>query len=290
VIASMTGFARAQGEYGDSSWIWEVKSVNSRGLDIRMRLPSGNDDVEVAARAAIGQVFKRGSISASLNLQRNGGEASLQVNRAFLRQLIDIAREMGHETPHIESLFGVRGVVEPQETALDEEAEAARRKAYQETFEQALKALHAARGDEGRKLLVLLEARLAEIEALIVAAEAAANARQDTAKDRLAAQVAALLEATNVVPEERLAQELALIAVKGDVLEELDRLKAHVAQARELIGEGEAIGRRLDFLCQEFNREANTLCSKSNDVAMTRIGLDLKAVIDQLREQVQNVE
>ena len=290
MIASMTGFAREQGEFGDSTWIWEVKSVNSRGLDIRMRLPPGNDDVEIAARAAVAKVFKRGSINATLNLQRNGGEAPLQINRAFLQQLIDVAREIGHETPHVEPLFGVRGVVEPQESTLDEAAEEGRRKAYMESFARALAALHASRGDEGRKLLVLLEARLAEMEALVVAAEAAANARQETARERLAAQVAALLEATNAVPEERLAQELALVAVKTDVLEEIDRLKAHIAQARELIGEGDAVGRRFDFLCQEFNREANTLCSKSNDVAMTRIGLDLKAVIDQLREQVQNVE
>ena len=290
MIASMTGFAREQGELGDAAWVWEVKSVNSKGLDIRIRLPSGNDDVELAARAAIAGIFKRGSINASLTLQRNGGENPLQVNREFLQHLIDVSRELGHETPHVEALFGVRGVVEPREAVVDEAADKARRAAFLETFTAALESLRAARGDEGRKLQIVLESRLAEIEALVVAAEVAANTRQETAKERLAGQVAALLETTTAGPEDRLAQELALLAVKGDVLEEIDRLKAHIAQARELLGESVAIGRRLDFLCQEFNREANTLCSKSNDVAMTRVGLELKAVIDQLREQVQNVE
>lgn len=290
MLASMTGFARERGELADTAWEWEVKSVNSRGLDIRTRLPAGNDDVELAVRDAIGKMFKRGSINASLNLQRNSGESALQVNRAFLQQLLDVAREMGSGTPQVEALFGVRGVVEPQEAVRDEAAEEACRKAFLESFSRALEALQAARLSEGRKLLVMLEARVSEMETLVVAAETAANARQESARDRLAIHVAALLEATNVVSEDRLAQELALLAVKNDILEEIDRLKAHIAQARELLGEGTAIGRRLDFLCQEFNREANTLCSKSNDIAMTRIGLDLKATIDQLREQVQNVE
>ncbi len=290
MLASMTGFARERGELDGTAWEWEIKSVNARGLDIRIRLPGGNDDVELAARAAIGKMFKRGSINASLNLQRNSGESSLQVNRAFLQELIDVAREMGREDPQVETLFGVRGVVEPQEAERNEDEEAACREAFLKSFSVALDALKAARLSEGRKLRVMLEARLSEMEALVVAAEAAANERQESARDRLASQVAAMLEATNVVTEERLAQELAILAVKGDILEEIDRLKAHIAQAWELLGEGTAVGRRLDFLCQEFNREANTLCSKSNDIAMTRIGLDLKATIDQLREQVQNVE
>ena len=290
MLASMTGFARERGELNGTAWEWEIKSVNARGLDIRIRLPGGNDDVELAARAAIGKMFKRGSINASLNLQRNSGESSLQVNRAFLQELIDVAREMGREDPQVETLFGVRGVVEPQEAERNEDEEAACREAFLKSFSVALDALKAARLSEGRKLRVMLEARLSEMEALVVAAEAAANERQESARDRLASQVAAMLEATNVVTEERLAQELAILAVKGDILEEIDRLKAHIAQAWELLGEGTAVGRRLDFLCQEFNREANTLCSKSNDIAMTRIGLDLKATIDQLREQVQNVE
>ena len=213
MLASMTGFARERGELNGTAWEWEIKSVNARGLDIRIRLPGGNDDVELAARAAIGKMFKRGSINASLNLQRNSGESSLQVNRAFLQQLIDVAREMGREDPQVETLFGVRGVGEPQEAERNEDEEAACREAFLKSFSVALDALKAARLSEGRKLRVMLEARLSEMEALVVAAEAAANERQESARDRLASQVAAMLEATNVVTEERLAQELAIHCV-----------------------------------------------------------------------------
>ncbi len=285
----MTGFARTQGQQGADSWIWEVKCVNARGLDVRLRLPHGNDDVELAARAKIAKRFKRGAINASLTLQRGAGESSLQVNRVVLDHLISVVRDAGVAAPNIESLLAVRGVVEPVEQVLDEASEALRRQAFIDSLDLALDDLGAARRGEGDRLAAVLEDRLVEIEALIAAAAAAA-ARLESAGERLAAQVAALLEATPAVPADRLAQELALIAVKGDVLEEIDRLTAHVAQARDLLAMEEAVGRRLDFLCQEFNREANTLCSKSGGVAMTRAGLELKSVIDQLREQVQNVE
>jgi uncharacterized protein (TIGR00255 family) len=286
----MTGFARTQGQIGADSWVWEVKSVNARGLDVRIRLPSGNDVVETAARAAIAKRFKRGSINASLNVKRGAGTSSLQVNHVVLEHLISVVRDAGVTEPNIESLLAVRGVVEPVEQVPDEAHEAACRQAFSESLDVALDELGAARRSEGGRLAVVLETRLVEIEALIADAAAAADARRESAGERLAAQVAALLEATPAVPADRLAQELALIAVKSDVLEEIDRLRAHVAQARELLAMKDAVGRRLDFLCQEFNREANTLCSKSGDVAMTRAGLALKSVIDQLREQVQNVE
>jgi len=286
----MTGFARSQGQHGADSWVWEVKSVNARALDVRLRLPSGNDDVELAARAAIAKRFRRGSINASLSVNRGDGTLSLQVNAKMLDHLISVVRYAGAKEPNIEALLLVRGVVEPVEQVQDEVLETARRRAYSESLNAALDELDAARRAEGGRLAVMLEARLVEIEALIATAAAAAAARMKSAGERLAAQVAALLEATSAVPADRLAQELALIAVKSDVLEEIDRLRAHVGQARELLAMDDAVGRRLDFLCQEFNREANTLCSKSGDVAMTRAGLALKAVIDQLREQVQNVE
>jgi uncharacterized protein (TIGR00255 family) len=286
----MTGFARAQGQHDADSWIWEVKSVNARGLDARLRLPPGNDDVELAARAEIAKRFQRGAINASLTLKRGAGTSSLRVNRAVLDHLISVVRDAGATEPNIESLLAVRGVVEPVEAVPDEASEALLRQAFSVSLDGALDELAVARRAEGARLAVVLEARLVEIEALIAAADAAADARRDSAGARLEAQVAALLEATPAVPADRLAQELALIAVKGDVREEIDRLTAHVAQARELLATEGAVGRRLDFLCQEFNREANTLCSKSSDVAMTRAGLALKSVIDQLREQVQNVE
>lgn len=290
MIASMTGFARARGQHGEDAWIWELKSVNARGLDIRVRLPSGHDEVETAVRDAISKRFRRGSFFASFNLQRPEGEAPLQVNRELLERLIAVSREMGTEAPRIETLLAVRGVVAPAERVLDDAAETARRGAYITSFRGLLEDLEKARGEEGARLSALLTARLDEIEALVTEAESETAARPAAVRARLQSQVAELLEGAQGMSEDRLAQELALIAVKGDIREEIDRLASHVAQARDLLTDGEAVGRRLDFLCQEFNREANTLCAKANDVALTRIGLALKATIDQLREQVQNVE
>ncbi len=290
MIASMTGFSRTRGEHGADSWVWEVKSVNARGLDIRVRLPSGHEDVETAIRDAIAKRFRRGSIFASLSLQRAGIDEVLQVDRALLEQLIAVTEEFSDTSPNIEALLAVRGVVAAAEQVIDEDTETARRKACAENFRTALDALATARDEEGARLSTLLETRLVEIETFVGEAESEAAARPDAVRKRMQSQLADLLDGTHAVPEERLAQELALISVKNDVREEIDRLGAHVAQARDLLAEGEPVGRRLDFLCQEFNREANTLCAKSNDVELTRIGLALKASIDQLREQVQNVE
>ncbi len=290
MTASMTGFARSRGTHGGDSWTWEAKSVNARGLDVRIRLPSGNEEVEAAVRNAIAKRFRRGSINVNLTVQRPEGDAPLQVDREHLDRLLAVVRDMGRESPDIEALMTVRGVVVAAVAKLDEADEAARRKAYTATFADALERLADARRDEGERLAALLEARLSEIETCIADAEKTAAARPEAARARLEAQVAELLDCAPAAPADRLAQELALLAVKADVREEIDRLTAHVAQARDLLAEKEAVGRRFDFLCQEFNREANTLCAKSGDVSLTRIGLALKANIDQLREQVQNVE
>jgi uncharacterized protein (TIGR00255 family) len=290
VIASMTGFSRALGQHGNDSWVWELKSVNARGLDIRVRLPSGHDEVETAVREAVSKRFRRGSFFASFNLQHSGGEAPLQVNRELLERLIAVSREMGTESPQVEVLMATRGVVAPGEKVLDEDAEKARRSAYIVSFKGLLDDMETARCEEGARLGAMLDARLVEIETLVTEAERDAAARPEAVRAKLQSQLAELLEGAQGMSEDRLAQELALIAVKGDIREEIDRLAAHVAQARDLLADGEAVGRRLDFLCQEFNREANTLCAKANDVGLTRIGLSLKASIDQLREQVQNVE
>lgn len=286
----MTGFARARGEQGGDSWVWEVKSVNARGLDIRVRLPAGNDAVETRVRDAIARRFKRGAISATLNLQRAEGVSDYQVNRDLLDQLMAVTRELRDGEPDVETLLSVRGVVGPAESVLDEAEEAARQGAFVTSFESALDGLATARREEGDRLSAILEARLVEIETLVEEAESEAAARPEAMRARMNAQLAEVLENAKAVSEDRLAQELALLAVKNDVREEIDRLGAHVAQGRDLLNQPEPVGRRLDFLCQEFNREANTLCAKSNDVALTRIGLALKASIDQLREQVQNVE
>ena len=286
----MTGFARVQGEHGGDSWVWEVKSVNARGLDVRVRLPSGHDAVETAVREGIAKRFRRGAFNVALNLTRREGEEALQVDRGLLEQLITVTAEYSDAKPNIEALLALRGVLTASERVTDEAGEAARQKACIENFQSVLGALESARRDEGSRLLDLLDTRLSEIEGFVGEAESTAAARPEAVRQRMKAQLAELLDESSPVSEDRLVQELALIAVKNDVREEIDRLGAHIEQARDLLSEEEPVGRRLDFLCQEFNREANTLCAKANDVDLTRIGMALKASIDQLREQVQNVE
>ena len=290
MIASMTGFARVQGEHGGDSWVWEVKSVNARGLDVRVRLPSGHDAVETAVREGIAKRFRRGAFNVALNLTRREGEEALQVDRGLLEQLITVTAEYSDAKPNIEALLALRGVLTASERVTDEAGEAARQKACIENFQSVLGALESARRDEGSRLLDLLDTRLSEIEGFVGEAESTAAARPEAVRQRMKAQLAELLDESSPVSEDSLVQELALIAVKNDVREEIDRLGAHIEQARDLLSEEEPVGRRLDFLCQEFNREANTLCAKANDVDLTRIGMALKASIDQLREQVQNVE
>ena len=286
----MTGFARVQGEHGGDSWVWEVKSVNARGLDVRVRLPSGHDAVETAVREGIAKRFRRGAFNVALNLTRREGEEALQVDRGLLEQLITVTAEYSDAKPNIEALLALRGVLTASKRVTDEAGEAARQKACIENFQSVLGALEAVRRDEGSRLLDLLDTRLSEIEGFVGEAESTAAARPEAVRQRMKAQLAELLDESSPVSEDRLVQELALIAVKNDVREEIDRLGAHIEQARDLLSEEEPVGRRLDFLCQEFNREANTLCAKANDVDLTRIGMALKASIDQLREQVQNVE
>jgi uncharacterized protein (TIGR00255 family) len=291
-IASMTGFARAEGETGGLAWAWEVRSVNGRGLDIRCRLPAGLDRLDPPARTEATRQLKRGNVSVNLSLSRAAGASPFQVDRNVLDQLLalqaDLLGRIDRAPPRLENLLLIPGVLDRGglADAIDEKIE----KALQAGFAQALNRLIAARAEEGGRLAQVLGGHLDEIEKLAAEAAGTAALRPDAVKERLKLQVQALLEAVPALPEERLAQELALLAVKGDVREELDRLAAHVAQARDLLKEGGAIGRRLDFLSQEFNREANTLCSKSQDVALTRIGISLKSVIDQFREQIQNIE
>jgi uncharacterized protein (TIGR00255 family) len=290
----MTGFARASGHDGGLGWTWELKSVNGRALDIRFRAPTGYDRVEAGARAALNRRFKRGSFTASLALARAAGEESWRINRTLIERLIalhgDYAGRIDKALPRLDALLAVRGVVEPADEAEDEEAAERRFAAIEASFESAVAALADARADEGKRLGAILMGQLDGIERFVTQASEAAAARPEAIRARLKEQIAALLDSHAGFSEERLSQEAVLLAAKADVREELDRLTAHVAAARELMGSGDAVGRRLDFLCQEFNREANTLCSKSSDLALTRVGLELKAAIEQLREQVQNVE
>jgi uncharacterized protein (TIGR00255 family) len=289
----MTGFARAEGTAGSHAWTFEVKSVNGRNLDVRCRLPAGFDALEQKIRTAFAQRLKRGNVSVSLTVTRQAPATRVRVNRDILDQLLALSRDLegvGMDRPRIDGLLSIRGVLETAEENESEEQRAELEAAMLASLVEALDRLTDARLGEGARLLGALEEHLAEIEKLTARADASAAMQPDAIRARLRAQVAALLEAAPTLPEERLAQEAALIAAKGDIREELDRLSAHVAAARELLGQGGPIGRQLDFLCQEFNREANTLCSKSSDMELTRIGLALKVAIEHLREQIQNIE
>jgi uncharacterized protein (TIGR00255 family) len=291
-VASMTGFARAQGEAPGVAWVWEVKSVNGRALDLRLRLAPGFDAVEPELRAALAQRFRRGNISASLSLSRTTAPA-LRVNREALSQLVALINELSGEVeaapPRLDGLLALRGVVETVEDE-DEAVGEARRHAVLAGWTAALDLLAAARAEEGARIGALLRGQLDEMAALAAAAEGCAAAQPAAIRERLRIVLANLADLMPSMPEERVAQEVALLATRSDIREEIERLRAHIEQASELLQQSEAVGRRLDFLCQELNREANTLCSKSTDIELTRTGLSLKAVIEQFREQVQNIE
>jgi uncharacterized protein (TIGR00255 family) len=289
----MTGFARAQGEAHGLSWVWEIKSVNGRGLDLRLRLGPGFDALEPELRAALNRRFRRGNFSANLAVTRTTAPA-LRVNREALAQLVALINELSGEIeaapPRLDGLLALRGVVETVEEEDEEIAEARRAEALR-SWGGALDRLAAARAEEGARIAALLRSQLDEMAALAVAAADCAAAQPAAIRERLLAVLANLAGAgAPAMPEERVAQEVALLAARCDIREEIERLRAHVEQAGDLLDEGDAVGRRLDFLCQELNREANTLCSKSADIGLTRTGLALKAVIEQFREQVQNIE
>lgn len=294
-VSSMTGFARAEGRDDSLQWIWEVKSVNGRTLDTRCRVPSGMDGLEPVARAAVAERMRRGNVTVSLTLARGAAPPTVRINREVLARLLEVVKELQESIdaapPRLDGLLAIRGVVEVIEDELEDEAlRQLRFDRIAATLSEALDALCRMRAAEGARLAALIAGHLDEIERLRNAAADTAAAQPEALRERLRNQVAALLEASPALPEDRLAQEAALLIAKSDVREELDRLAAHISAARDLLNEGGAIGRKLDFLCQEFNREANTLCSKSADVQLTRIGLGLKAAIEQLREQVQNIE
>lgn len=289
----MTGFARVDGAVAGYSWVWEVKSVNSKGLDLRFRLPNGFDQIEAGARKLAGESFVRGNLSINLNLQRPDRPPVLEVNREVLDQMVALATEYkdGAGNVNVETLLGLRGVVDVVEGEDEDEAEIAQRDAAITVgFGELMTALATARREEGARMGAVVDEHIEEISSLTSEAAALAEMQPARRQERLTTQLGELLGGENAVSPERLAQELALIISKGDVREELDRLVAHVGAARDLMAESGAVGRRLDFLCQEFNREANTLCSKSSDLELTRIGLALKAAIERLREQIQNIE
>lgn len=306
-VASMTGFARTTGHLDsptEAAWAWEVRSVNGRGLDLRTRLPQGCESLDGPARAAAGRHLTRGNVTLALTLETARESAVPTINTALLESLAGVATEMATRFPglapaRIDGLMGLRGVLEAREPALTgpemEAARAARDAALLDGLEQALSALAVARAEEGARLDPMLRGILSRIETLSLQAGRLASAQPEAIRDRLRAQVRALLDAASggqgaSLSEERLYQEAAILATKADIREELDRLSAHVRAATDLLDAEGPVGRRLDFLCQEFNREANTLCSKAAESEMTTLGLDLKAAIEQFREQVQNIE
>ncbi|MGI1661875.1 YicC/YloC family endoribonuclease [Palleronia sp. KMU-117] len=293
---SMTGYATVRGQTADWSWVWDLRSVNGRGLDLRLRLPDWIEGLEPAARAALQAEISRGSVTLSLKLTRSEGAGTATLDRAALRRTVVILREI--EDLAAENELAVRHATAAEIAALpgvlsapaDEVDAGALRTAVLADLDRLIAAFHASREAEGAALAKVIGAQIDRIEALTAQAADSAEARAEAQRAALTAALARILDAAEGVDEGRIAQELALLAVKSDVTEELDRLRAHVGAARALVtGQGPR-GRKLDFLMQEFNREANTLCSKAGSAALTAIGLDLKTVIDQMREQVQNVE
>lgn len=292
-IQSMTGFARVADSIGSRAFAWELRSVNGRGLDVRLRTPPGFDAIGEEARKRVNAVVSRGTVHVNLSLTLQEGPRALRINTAALEALLAeigaLKLPLSIEGATLDGLLAVRGVVEAAEDdplALVEELKAP----LLAGFDRALAAFVTSRKGEGEALRSVLAGQLDEIARLTGAVESHPGRSTEAIRARLAEQVAALMETGKAFDRDRLHQEAALLATKADVREEIDRLRAHVAAARELIGSGDAVGRRLDFLAQEFGRESSTLCAKANDVALSRLGLDLRAVVDQLREQVQNVE
>ena len=293
-LRSMTGYARAGGSAEGMSFEIEVKSVNGRGLDLRLRLPPGLDGFEPDIRQRLGERLTRGSVSLSASLHRETGTGEIVVNQGALDAIIavlgSLKGKIEAEPPRLDGILALKGVLETRETEMTPEAEEAFRTAFLSTLDTAIDALLGAREEEGSRIAAVLGDRLDEMEALAKAAEDHPSRSREAILARLGQQIADLGAAGTGLSEERLHQEAMLLATKADIREELDRLTAHIAAGRQLLQQGGPVGRRLDFLSQEFNREANTLCSKSNAVELTAIGLELKAAIDQLREQVQNIE
>ena len=293
-IKSMTGFAREAGTTGSLGWAWELKSVNGRGLEVRMRVPPGFDAAGEDARRQIAAAFSRGQCQLNLTINRSTGAPKVRVNREALDALVGALETLklpdAVRPASLDGLLAVRGVVEIEDEAGDPAAEETLRSDLAAAAGRLVQALAAARAGEGAALHGIVAGQLDEIASLVAAAEGCPARRPEAIRAKLAEQVAALVGAASSLDPGRLHQEAALLATRGDIREEIDRLKAHVDAARGLLAADGAVGRKLDFLAQEFGRESNTLCSKANDVSLSRIGLNLKAVVEQFREQVQNVE
>jgi len=293
-LSSMTGFARSHGTSGPYAFEWELKSVNAKGFDFRMRLPPGWDEIETSARKRATERLSRGTVYANLSVKRTGAASVVRINEDVLSSILKVAAEISARTdavaPSVDGLLGIKGVIEVVEPEIDPAELKAAQGPVNASFEEALQSLIDMRKREGTALGQILAQRMDDIERLAKQAEAAPGRKPEVIRARIAEQVAVLLDTSDRFDADRLSQEAVMIAAKADIREELDRIASHIAQTRELLGKGGAVGRRLDFLAQEFNREVNTTCSKSNDVELTNTGLEMKTVVEQFREQVQNLE
>lgn len=295
-LASMTGFARSIGESGPVRWTWELRSVNGKSLDLRIRIPTGLETLEPKIRERCAKVLRRGNVSIGLSMNRDQSEQQLQVNESALEAVLVTIELLKNRVPElappsVDGILSQKGVFELKEPEDDEVAQLALHNALLTSLDAALIDLVDMRHTEGKAIGSVVRDQIDRIADLTQAAEVLPARKPEAIKARLKKQLTDLLEAADgQLDPQRLHQEAVFLATKADIREELDRLHAHVTAVRELMDSGGAIGRRLDFLAQEFYREANTLCSKSNDVDLTAIGLDLKAVIDQMREQIQNLE
>lgn len=293
-LQSMTGFARFKGEHKDLSWCWELRSVNGKGLDVRLKLPSGFEALEIKARAHMSNLLNRGNIQVSLQITQHQSNVAPEINQDNLDGLIAVAKKLqtqiGGELPSLTEFMQMRGVLEFIDQGLSDEEIVARDQELLEGLHQAASALVDMRVSEGREILVVLKSNLEKIAELRDQIENNKDRTPEAINMQLVAQVKKLIAANETLDPQRLHQEAVILAAKADLKEELDRLSAHIKAARELLSGNGPIGRKLDFLAQEFNRECNTICSKSNSADITATGLDMKLVIDQFREQVQNME
>lgn len=293
-LYSMTGFARADGSDERCTWYWEIRTVNSKGLDVRARLPAGYDAMEPKVRKLCTAHLKRGNCAVNLFIQRETGQVGVQLNEAVFLDVLKAAERAaelsGMQKPSLESLLGLRGVLDVSEGREDDESRADRQAQMLTDLEAALTSLVQARRDEGTRIHTVLSDQIDTIEGLISKLEAAPGRAVETIRDKFQVRLDRLMTDREGVDPHRLHQEIVLLATKADIDEELARLKSHIAAARQLLSSNEPSGRQMDFLAQEFNREANTVCSKANEEAVTQLGMQLKTVIDQFREQVQNIE
>ena len=294
-LQSMTGFARLDGRTGRHQWAWELRSVNGKGLDLRLRLPQGFERLEPEVRRIASARFVRGNIQTALNIQAAEVKVEAVVNEAALQAVLDLRKNLeGKVDPapiRFDTLLGIRGVIDFRDVADDPTELDALDREILAGLEKAAAAMAAMREAEGAALAAVLLAQIAAVEKLTNLVETDPSRSPEQIRTRLESQIVSLLDGTSgALDRDRLHAEVAILATKADVREEIDRLKSHIAAARDLLAKGGPVGRKLDFLAQEFNRESNTICSKSNSAAVTAAGIELKVVIDQFREQVQNLE